>query len=216
MEWILVILLVVIAVLLAVYLYRAIRSRVMGSFLQSAIIDEVARKYGGRNPHNKHGNLRIKDLQKHPRSRSEAEVIRYLEEITGDKFPTVYPNWLVWRGKTLELDGFNGKIALEFSGPLHTKWNPQFESYIEYFERVVRDVVKLRLCKKHKIPLIVVDASLPSRHWRTYLLSRLFDIGVVKEKPIPYIEEQVAEPFRNPQLEEELGLGGEMKLALKL
>lgn len=213
MEWILVILLVIIAVLIAVYLYRE-NSRRLKTNIQ---IDEVARKYGGRSQRDKHrGNLRIKDLQKYPRSRSEAEVIRYLEEITGDKFPTAYPNWLVWRGKTLELDGFNGKIALEFSGPLHTKWNPRMESYVEYFERVVRDVVKIRLCKKHKIPLIVVDASLPSRHWRNYLLSRLYDIGFIKDKPPEYINEQVAEPFRNPQLEEELGLAEEMRVAMRL
>jgi hypothetical protein len=164
----------------------------------------VREKTGGRD--RREGDLRVKDLSQHPRSKSEALVVRYLEELTGDKFPTVYPDWLVWRGSTLELDGFNGKIALEFSGPLHTKWSPSKESYESYFSRVVKDVVKLRTCAARGIPLIVVDASLPSRHWRAYVVSRLYDLGVIPDRPPDYIGEQVAEVYRNPQIERELGL----------
>jgi hypothetical protein len=171
-----------------------------------------ARRGGGSR---RGGRLRVKDLTKHPRSMSEAEVVRYLEQITGDKFPTAYPKWLSWKGKHLELDGFNGKIALEFSGPLHTKWTPGKEAYTDYFERVVRDVVKRRLCKKHGVKLIVVDASLPSRHWRNYILSRLADFGLV-DRPSIYIDEQVAEPYRNEQLEAELGLTNEYIVASRL
>lgn len=157
----------------------------------------------------------VKNLQVHPRSKSEAVVIKYLEDITGDKFPTVNPGWLVWKGKTLELDGFNGKIALEFSGPLHTKWFPMQESYDRYFDRIVKDVVKIQMCKRHKIPLIVMDFSLPSRHWRNYLLSRLYDIGA-GSKPVVYIDAQVPAVYRNPQLEAEMNLTGEMNAALAL
>lgn len=171
-----------------------------------------SKKNTGKNTNQR---VRIKDLSKHPRSRSEAAVIKILEELTGDKFPTVYPNWLVWKGRTLELDGFNGQIALEFSGPLHTKWTPALEEYSTYFERIVRDVVKKRICKRRKIPLIVVDMSLPSRHWRNYLQSRLYDIGAA-EKPVVYIDEQTAVPYRNPQLEAEIGLSHEMDVAMRL
>jgi hypothetical protein len=161
--------------------------------------------------------LRTKNLKKHPRSKAEATVIRYLEEITGDKYPTAYPSWLVWKGHNLELDGYNGKdVALEFSGPLHTKWTPGFESYVDYFSRVVKDVVKRRLCKRHGVRLIVVDVSLPSAHWRNYVLSRLHDFGVVADRPTGYIEEQAAEPFRNEQLERELGLSSDMQMAMRL
>lgn len=162
--------------------------------------------------------LRIKNLEIHPRSRSEADAIKYLEEITHHKFPTAYPKWLVWKGKNLELDGYNDKLklALEFSGPLHTKWNASRESYIKYFERLVRDIVKLRLCKRHGVNLIVIDASLPSRHWRNYLLSRLFDLGYIDTRPVEYIAEQTAVPFRNEQIERELGLDAEMKAAEKI
>ena len=115
-------------------------------------------------------------------------------------------DWREWRASALELGGFNGKIALEFSGPLHTKWSPSKESYESYFSRVVKDVVKLRTCAARGIPLIVVDASLPSRHWRAYVVSRLYDLGVIPDRPPDYIGEQVAEVYRNPQIERELGL----------
>lgn len=160
--------------------------------------------------------LRLKDLKKHPRSRSEAEVIRYLELLTNKEFPTAYPQWLVWRGHNLELDGYNGDLALEFSGPQHTKWYPAREKYEEYFERIIRDIVKVKLCKKHRVNLIVVDASLPSRHWRAYIVSRLHDFGMITDKPAEYIPAQIAPVYRNTQIEEELGLMAEMRAVEKL
>lgn len=160
---------------------------------------------------------KVKNLKINPRSRSEAAVIKVLEDITGKKFPTVNPSWLIWRGRTLELDGYNDsiKVALEFSGPLHTKWSPQYESYKTYFERIVKDIVKIRLCKKNNVHLIVIDMSLPREHWRNYLLSRLYDIKMADE-PIQYINKQTAEPFRNYQLERELNLECDIKIAENL
>lgn len=187
-----------------------LRREIMGLIIM--VVRENSYKSGGK----QRPTLRVKDITRHPRSRSEAEVVKYLEEITGTEFPSVYPGWLVWRGKTLELDGFNGEIALEFSGPLHTKWNPQYESYPVYFERLVRDVVKIRLCRKNKVPLIVVDFTVPSHHWRNYVLSRLYDLGKVPDRPSNYIYEQTAQPFRNEQLERELGLTADMEAALRL
>lgn len=212
MDWsTIVIIIVLIAIAIALVLYLRSRADSLSDMDGSVITG------GARPKHKKAGNMRIKDLQKHPRSKSEAEVVRYLEEITGQKFPTVYPKWLVWKGSTLELDGFSEKlnIALEFSGPLHTKWYPQKESYMDYFDRVVKDVVKKRLCKRHGVHLMVVDASLPSKHWRDYVKSRLYDYGFLTDQPIPYINEQIAEPYRNEQQEEELGLEVEMRAALK-
>jgi len=143
-----------------------------------------------------------KDLAEHPRSRSEAAAIMHLEQLTGKKFPTIVPAWL-----GLELDGYNAElgIALEFRGPLHTKWTPTYEPYERYYTRVQRDQQKITECAKHNVNLIVVDMSLPSRHWRNYIASRLYDFGIGKQ-PIEYIAEQTAVPYRNPQLERELGL----------
>jgi hypothetical protein len=115
----------------------------------------------------------------------------------------------VWNGKKLELDGYNEELnmAVEFSGPLHTKWFPQKENYKKYYNRLLNDAAKNKICKRRGINLITIDMSLPLHHWRTYILSRLYDVGV-QPKPVNYILEQTAKPFRNPQLEQELKLHG--------
>ncbi len=153
------------------------------------------------------GVSHFKNLSKHPRTKSEARAIGMLERITGKKFPTVNPSWLVWKGARLELDGYNKGlgIAIEFSGPLHTKWFPNVEPYEKYFGRLQRDLVKKCLCKKMGICLIVIDMCLPTAHWTNYIKSRLHDFGL-RDKPDAYIEEQTAVPYRNPHLEAELGL----------
>jgi hypothetical protein len=163
------------------------------------------------------GKDEIKDLKKYPRSKTEARVIAILEELTGEKFPTVNPDWLVWRGKTLELDGYNQKLKLsiEFSGPLHTKWFPAVETYDKYYNRIVKDIVKKKICKRNGVFLIVIDASLPSVHWRGYLQSRLYDAGL-GPAPVNYIAAQSIEPFRNKQLERELNIDQDIKQAKKL
>lgn len=159
----------------------------------------------------------VKDLDKNPRSKSEAAVIQELETLLGAKFPSVNPSWLVWGGKTLELDGYNSDlgIALEFSGPMHTKWSPRDETYVKYFDRICKDVVKRKLCKKNGVVLIVVDCGLPMRHIRAWIKSRLADAGRM-EKDYDYIPDQTAEVYRNAQLEAELHLGGMMALAESL
>ena len=163
------------------------------------------------------GGDETKNLKKFPRSKSEEFAIKILEEVTGEKFPTINPSWLVWRGKTLELDGYNKKlgIALEFSGPLHTKWFPEKESYIKYFDRIVKDIVKRKVCKNRGIKLIVIDCDLPQRHMRPYIISRLYDAKYIKTQPIDYILPQKATPFRNKQLEREFNLTQELKSARK-
>lgn len=139
-------------------------------------------------------------------SKSEARVIQLIEKLLGRKFPTSYPPWLVWKGKQLELDGFDGKIALEFSGPLHTKWSPAVETYEKYFNRIINDEVKIKLCKKNNVDLIIIDYTLPSIHILGYIKSRLYDFGHIDYKPIPYLPLQKPNVYRNNRIENELGL----------
>jgi hypothetical protein len=159
-----------------------------------------------------------KDMVVNPRTKSEARAIHILKELTGQSFPTVNPAWLVWGGHTRELDGYCEaiKLALEFSGPLHTKWYPGMEPYQKYFSRIVTDVAKRKLCARHGVDLIVIDMSLPQIHWKDYMLSRLYDFGRVQQKPWKYIDAQIAKPFRNKHLEEEMGLRAEWKAVNKL
>jgi hypothetical protein len=164
-------------------------------------------EYNGGSRRRSSKSKRIKNLKQNPRSKSEARAIKILEGIIGDTFPTVNPHWLLYNGRTLELDGYNKdkRLALEFSGPLHTKWFPDRESYTKYFERIVKDKVKITSCKANGVDLIVLDMTLPNKHWYNYIKSRLYDYSRI-DKPTIYIAEQFAEPFRNPQLEDELKL----------
>lgn len=150
--------------------------------------------YGGRR------REKIKDLSVNPRTKSEEYAVKTLEDITRLKFPTVLPSWLrdPKSKRQLELDGYSAeaKLAIEFSGPLHTKWFPNKEPYSKYIERVERDELKLSLCKQNGVSLIVIDSTLPKQHMRAYLKSRLYDIGWLKEKPHDYIDEQKIEPYR--------------------
>lgn len=155
---------------------------------------------------------RVKNLKQYPRSRSEATIIELFETITGHLFPTVTPAWLrSRRGTPLELDGYCPElgIAVEFSGPQHTKWYSTREDYATYFKRVSRDEYKKKCCRENGVTLIVIDmtiSALHSGHRYHYVLSRLYDCGFVCERPVMYIDEQTIEPFRNPELESELGL----------
>jgi hypothetical protein len=144
------------------------------------------------------------------RSKSEAECIRALESVTGEKFPQAHPAWLKYRGRPLELDGYNErlKIALEFSGPLHTKWTPLYESYAKYYERIAKDAFKIARCAERRVTLIVVDLSLPRRHHSDYIRSRLQDAGF--DYPVyNYILAQTPEVYRNRELEQTLKLKSE-------
>jgi hypothetical protein len=119
------------------------------------------------------------------RSKLEARVVKILEDITHAPFDQAHPSWL--RDGTsapLELDGYNSelKVALEVQGPGHIKPLPG-ESYEKYQKRVRRDQLKRELCVKHGIHLITIDYRISLANVGAYLRSRLFDIGILSEKP---------------------------------
>lgn len=177
-------------------------------------------KTGGRRPRRQRVQTankdRVKDLKKHPRTKSEALAIDILEKIMGVSFPTVNPDWLRVSedggpSHTIELDGYNAAVgvALEFSGPLHTKWTPSVEPYEGYLRRVILDQAKIELCKKHSVCLIVIDMTLPRAHWRNYIASRLQDCGKLpKDRAIyfQYVDPQIAVPYRDEILERDVQL----------
>jgi hypothetical protein len=106
-------------------------------------------------------------------------------------------------------------LAIEVDGWWHHNWEPAVEPYEKYFDRLLKDIVKTKMCKQHGITLIRVDSILPRIHWRNYLLSRLYDTGF-KDKPHTYIDEQHYDSFRNEVLERELGLDKEMIMVEKI
>jgi hypothetical protein len=160
--------------------------------------------------------ITIKDLQAHPRSKSEQSIIALLEKLTGKSFPTVYLPWLTWAGAQMELDGYNDSIAIEYNGPHHTKWVPSREDYLVYYNRIIKDKAKIKLCARHGVGLIVVDYTIPRERWSAYLRSRLYDLGAIDARPPDYIDEVKVKPYRDRLLEKEMGLGAEMKALAKL
>jgi hypothetical protein len=149
---------------------------------------------------------RMKDIKKHPRSKFETRVAEAFEKVTGKPFPTVYPAWLNFNGRHLELDGYNEElgIAFEAQGPLHTKFYPTVEDYKSYYNRLEADKAKIDLCAKNNVHLILVDIVTPRHLLPEYVASRLFDIGYLKERPQNYIPEQIVEPYTNYIYENEM------------
>lgn len=158
------------------------------------------RQFGG-------GHDRIKDLAKHPRSKFENKCANYFEEITGHKFPTVYPQWLKWKGRQLELDGYSADIGIAFEaqGPHHVKHYAKAESYKTYVARIESDNAKLDLCHKNGVSLITIDITTPEHLLKAYIKSRLWDLGdkgrrfVGEEKPEPYVPPIVIAPWVAPE-----------------
>lgn len=145
---------------------------------------------------------RFKNLNAHPRSKSEAIVIKELSRITKREFPTSYTSWLVVNDKQVELDGYNEemKLAIEVQGPQHTKWRPLEEPYETYLERVETDREKVRLCRENGVNLIVYDLvnmANGKNLLSDYLKSRLKDFGY-DYTPRVYVNENIPLPWEAP------------------
>ena len=89
---------------------------------------------------------------------SETICRSYFETIFNEKFISCRPDWLKnpKTNRNLELDGFceKLKIAFEHNGTQHYDKNDRF-----YMENIIeRDQLKLELCKKNNIKLIVIPA----------------------------------------------------------
>src|SRR5690606_25997188 len=93
-------------------------------------------------------------------SRGERLCCQTMERIYGVPFSSVWPDWLLnpETGETLELDCYNDelKIAVEYNGEQHYKW-PNFtnQTYQQFLNQVRRDTLKLDLCDRNGVYLIV-------------------------------------------------------------
>ena len=100
-----------------------------------------------------------------PKSRSEKLCREILQEYTGLSFTSIRPNLLKndVSGHNLELDGFceDLRLAFEYQGKQHDEYIPFFHRKEGDFERQQeRDKLKLDLCKKHDIDVLIIPHTL--------------------------------------------------------
>jgi hypothetical protein len=98
------------------------------------------------------------------KSRSEKLCREILEEYTGLPFASIRPDYLKnITGYNLELDGFceDLRLAFEYQGKQHYEYIPHFHRNEGDFERQQeRDKLKLELCKKHNIDVLIIPHTL--------------------------------------------------------
>jgi hypothetical protein len=96
------------------------------------------------------------------KSFSEELCRRVFEKIFNEKFPSIFPKWLIGnKGRALQLDGFCEKIgvAFEHQGRQHYASKNSFFKNIKEFEDLVeRDFIKKNICKKYNIKLFIIPA----------------------------------------------------------
>ena len=99
------------------------------------------------------------------KSRSEKLCREILKEYTGLSFASIRPNWLKnsASGYNLELDGFceDLNFGFEYQGKQHYEYIHHFHRKEGDFERQQdRDKLKLDLCKKHDIDVLIIPHTL--------------------------------------------------------
>ncbi len=101
----------------------------------------------------------------------------FIEEITGYSFPKCRPKWLINSlGNQMELDGFSSRlsIAFEHNGLHHYKKLSHFQRREESLERRKKDdELKVSLCRKNKVSLIVIPYTVQQEELVDYIYSAL-------------------------------------------
>lgn len=124
-----------------------------------------------------------KNLDKFPASKFEDYIRNRFQVITGDKFPTILPDWLTDNGKRMELDGYSEDLGLAFEaqGPHHTRFSKKYyKSKDDYLDTIRKDKLKRRLAEEAGVGLIIIDYKVPKYLLDRYIKSRIYDI--CKEK----------------------------------
>jgi len=83
----------------------------------------------------------------------------YFEQIFNDKFPSIYPNWLInSRGNKMQLDGYseNFKIAFEHQGRQHYEKNFFTKDNFSLKDRIQLDLEKIKLCEENGVKLFII------------------------------------------------------------
>jgi hypothetical protein len=121
-------------------------------------------------------------------SAGERECRRVLENYFKKPFGKIRPDFLknpaMDDGRNLELDCYNDdlKIAVEYNGVQHYKYNPHFHKSRDAFQNQrYRDYIKRNICKENGITLIEVPYTIQIKDIELFLYDKLR-----KEKKIDY------------------------------
>ena len=113
-------------------------------------------------------------------SKGEIECRKVIENIFKIPFPKCRPDFLknqvTGSNYNLELDCYNDKlkIAVEYNGSQHYKYNSYFHKNKDAFEnQKYRDFMKKTLCEKNGILLIEVPYTIKIENIRNYIIQEL-------------------------------------------
>jgi len=114
-------------------------------------------------------------------SRGEMECKRVIEKITGRSFTKTRPTFLKNEitGQNLELDCYNPelKLAIEYNGEQHYKYTPRFHRTRDsFYNTKYRDQIKMELCKKNSIKLIIVPYTVKICDIERFILDSLNEV----------------------------------------
>jgi len=110
-----------------------------------------------------------------------------LEELLRQPFPKARPSFLrnPSTNRKLELDCWceSLKVGAEFAGEQHRVFPNSCHSTREEFEKQqARDQLKMELCKKNAVTLLVVPDSVTSAQMREYVRNSLIKLGVIAQE----------------------------------
>jgi len=114
----------------------------------------------------------------------ERVVRLFFTTLFNKPFPKQRPKWLKGPKLPLELDGYNEEFALAFEhhGAQHYEVDGRYsESEADLENQKIRDSMKLDLCERHKVKLIVIPeirSILPLHQVKEFILNELSDAGI--------------------------------------
>lgn len=122
----------------------------------------------------------IPKTKKQPKLNKHEELCRSIfEKLLNKKFPSVRPSFLKnpVTGANLELDGYceELKIAFEYDGEQHSKYNPHFHRNgpKEFVYQVKKDDYKTKKCKLEGITLIRIPHYVHESELEQYITRQL-------------------------------------------
>ena len=112
---------------------------------------------------------------------SERSCRYFLEELTGESFPKVKPEWLLSdKGYKMELDGYceKVKLAFEYQCQQHYETVDHYQRTEKLNRRINNDELKKRLCELNGINLIIIPYTVDINNIPEFLNNCLCEMNL--------------------------------------